>query len=260
MKRGRQVLQKLRMDGQAVVVTGGGAGIGKSTAMAVAELGATALICGRTEGTLQAAAADIRSRGFKCETFVADVSKEDDVKRLSAFAAERFGSVKAVVNNAGNNFSAQLHDLPTDKWNELVATNLNSVYFMCREFIPLLLKASGPSIVNIASTFGVIGNPKMPVYCATKGAVVNLTRQLAIDYGPQGLRVNSVCPGSTLSPRYKGYLDKGMMDIEAVKARIMLRRPAECDEIGDVAAFLVSDAASFVTGATIIVDGGQTIH
>jgi meso-butanediol dehydrogenase/(S,S)-butanediol dehydrogenase/diacetyl reductase len=171
-----------------------------------------------------------------------------------------FGEVKAIVNNAGNNFSAPLHELPTERWRELMATNLDSVYFMCRDFIPLLLKAKGPSIVNVASTFGVIGNAKMPVYCASKGAVVNLTRQLAIDYGAQGLRVNSVCPGSTLSPRYKGYIDKGLVRMEAVNARIMLGRPAQCEEIGDVIAFLVSDAASFVTGATMMVDGGQTIH
>jgi NAD(P)-dependent dehydrogenase (short-subunit alcohol dehydrogenase family) len=121
-------------------------------------------------------------------------------------------------------------------------------------------ETGGGAIVNVASTFGVIGNAKVPVYCATKGGVVNLTRQMAIDYGPQGLRVNSVCPGSTLSPRYKGYVDKGLVNMDAVKARIMLGRPAECDEIGDVIAFLVSDAASFVTGATMLVDGGQTIH
>jgi meso-butanediol dehydrogenase/(S,S)-butanediol dehydrogenase/diacetyl reductase len=254
------MFEKMKMNGELVVVTGGGAGIGKSTAMAVAEMGATALICGRTEATLMEAQADMRARGYSCEYMVADVSKEEDVVALAAHVAERWGSAKAIVNNAGNNFSAVLHELQTPKWNELIATNLDSVYFMCREFIPLLLKSQGPSIVNIASTFGVIGNAKMPVYCATKGAVVNLTRQLAIDYGPQGLRANSVCPGSTLSPRYKGYLDKGMMDIEAVKARIMLRRPAECDEIGNVAAFLVSDAASFMTGATVVVDGGQTIH
>lgn len=254
------MLEKLKMNGDVVVVTGGGAGIGKSTAMAVAEMGATALICGRTETTLRDAQADIRSHGYKCEYVVADVSKEEDVQKLAAFVASEWGSAKAIVNNAGNNFSALLHELQTPKWHELIATNLDSVYYMCREFIPLLLKGQGPSIVNIASTFGVIGNPKMPVYCATKGAVVNLTRQLAIDYGPQGLRVNSVCPGSTLSPRYKGYIDKGMVEMEAVKSRIMLRRPAECDEIGNVAAFLVSDAASFMTGATVVVDGGQTIH
>ncbi len=254
------MLEKLKINGEAVIITGGGSGIGKSTALAVAEIGAVAVICGRTEATLQAAAHEIGERGYKCEYFVADVSREEDVQKFAAYVAEKWGSAKAIVNNAGNNYSSLLHELPTAKWHELIATNLDSVYYMCREFIPLLLKAKNPSIVNIASTFGVIGNPKMPVYCATKGAVVNLTRQLAIDYGPQGLRVNSVCPGSTLSPRYKGYMDRGLVDLETVKARIMLRRPAECDEIGDVAAFLVSDAASFMTGATVVVDGGQTIH
>lgn len=254
------MLGKLKFSGDIVVVSGGGAGIGKAAAEAVAELGAMALICGRTEETLRKTAEDIRAKGQQCEYMVADVSREEDVARLAAHVSERWGSAKAVVNNAGNNFSAILEDLPTAKWHELVATNLDSVFYMCRAFIPLLLKGKSPSIVNVASTFGVIGNPKMPAYCATKGAVVNLTRQLAIDYGPKGLRVNSVCPGSTLSPRYRGYVEKGLVNLDAVRARIMLQRPAECEEIGDVIAFLVSDAASFVTGATIVVDGGQTIH
>jgi len=254
------MLAKLKMDGQAVVVTGGGAGIGKAAAAALCEMGATSIIVGRTEKTLQDTQAEFQAKGWACETFVADVSQEADVGRLAAWVGSAFPEVKAVVNNAGNNFSSVLHELPTERWRDLMATNLDSVYFMCRDFIPLLLKAKKPSIVNVASTFGVIGNAKMPVYCASKGAVVNLTRQMAIDYGPQGLRVNSVCPGSTLSPRYKGYLDKGLVNMDAVKARIMLGRPADCDEIGDVIAFLVSDAASFVTGATMVVDGGQTIH
>jgi len=254
------MLGKLRFDGDVIVISGGGAGIGRAAAAAVAEMGAIPLICGRTEATLRAAAQDIRARGHRCEHLVADVSREEDVGRLAADVEARWGRVRALVNNAGNNHAAMLHELSTGKWRELSATNLDSVFFMCRAFIPLLLKAERPSIVNVASTFGVIGNAKMPVYCATKGAVVNLTRQLAIDYGGQGLRVNSVCPGSTLSPRYKGYVDSGMVDMDAVRARIMLGRPAECEEIGDVIAFLVSDAASFMTGATVVVDGGQTIH
>jgi len=254
------MLSKLKMKGEAVIITGGGAGIGKAAAAALCEMGATSVIVGRTEATLQATQAEFRAQGWACEIFVADVSREEDVGRLSQWAGGAFGQVKAIVNNAGNNFSAPIHELPTERWRDLMATNLDSVYYMCRDFIPLLLKAKKPSIVNVASTFGVIGNAKMPVYCATKGGVVNLTRQLAIDYGSQGLRVNSVCPGSTLSPRYKGYIDKGLVKMEAVNARIMLGRAAECDEIGDVIAFLVSDAASFVTGATMLVDGGQTIH
>jgi meso-butanediol dehydrogenase / (S,S)-butanediol dehydrogenase / diacetyl reductase len=254
------MLEKLNMNGAVVVVTGGGAGIGKATAAALCELGAHAVIVGRTEATLEATREEFAAKGWRCDPFAADVSKEEDVKRLAQWAGKTFGRVKGVVNNAGDNFSAPIDELPTEQWRRLMATNLDSVYFMCHEFIPLLLKSPSPSIVNVASTFGVIGNPRMPVYCASKGGVVNLTRQLAIDYGPKGLRVNSICPGSTLSPRYKGYIDKGLVDMKTVAARIMLGRPAECEEIGNVAAFLVSDAASFMTGATVVVDGGQTIH
>jgi len=131
---------------------------------------------------------------------------------------------------------------------------------MLGDFIPLLLKSNKPSILNVASTFAHIGNAQMPVYCAAKGGVVSLSRQLAVDYGPRGLRVNSICPGPTLSPRVKGYFDSGRADPAGTLQKVMLGRFAECDEIAHVAAFLVSDAASYVHGASIIVDGGQTIN
>jgi NAD(P)-dependent dehydrogenase (short-subunit alcohol dehydrogenase family) len=141
-----------------------------------------------------------------------------------------------------------------------MAVDIDSVFFMCRAFIPLLLKSDKPSILNVASTFGHIGNPHMPVYCAAKGAVISFTRQLAVDYGKQGLRVNSICPGPTLSPRVRGYFEGGKTDPTATLSKVMLGRFAECDEIANVAAFLVSDAASYVHGASILVDGGQTIN
>jgi len=134
------------------------------------------------------------------------------------------------------------------------------VFFMCRAFIPLLLAAPKPAIVNVASTFGVIGHPRMPVYCAAKGGVVNLSRQLAVDFGDRNLRVNSLCPGPTLSPRVRGYFEKGLVPRAPTEEMVLLKRLAECGEIANVAAFLLSDAASFVHGATIVVDGGQTIH
>lgn len=254
------MLRKLKFGGELAVVTGGGAGIGKATADALVEMGAAVAIVGRTRATLEAAASDLRARGGVCEVFVADVSREEDVAALASAIESRFGRVKALVNNAGTNFRTPLADLSTEKWREISAANLDSVFFMCRAFIPLLLKAENPAIVNVASSFGVIGNPQMPVYCATKGAVVNLTRQMAIDYGRKGLRVNSICPGPTLSPRVRGYIEKGLTDANALKAQVMLGRLAECEEVGDVAAFLASDAASFMNGATVVVDGGQTIN
>lgn len=254
------MLKQLQFNGEVVVVTGAGTGIGRSAAETIAELGATAVLVARTQSKLDEVKAAIEKGGGKAETFAADVSKESDVVRLRDFVKGKWGRAKAIVNNAGNNFISPVTDLSTDKWRELMAVDLDSVYFMCRELIPLLLQSKNPSILNVASTFAHIGNPQMPVYCAAKGGVVSLTRQLAVDYGPKGLRVNSICPGPTMSPRVKGYFDAGRADPQGTLQKVMLGRFAECDEIGNVVAFLVSDAASYVHGASIVVDGGQTIN
>ena len=254
------MLKQLQFNGEVVVVTGAAGGIGRATAEALAELGATTVLVGRTQATLDGVKTALEKTGAKSEAFTADVSKEQDVARLRDFVQQRWGRAKAIVNNAGNNFISPITDLSTEKWHELIAVDLDSIFYMCRAFIPLLLQANNPSILNVASSFGHIGNPQMPVYCAAKGGVVSLTRQLAVDYGAKGLRVNSLCPGPTLSPRVKGYFDSGKSDPKVTVQKVMLQRFAECDEIGNVAAFLVSDAASYVHGASILVDGGQTIN
>jgi NAD(P)-dependent dehydrogenase (short-subunit alcohol dehydrogenase family) len=252
------VLKQLQFNGEVVIVTGAAGGIGRATAEALAELGATTVLVGRTQATLDGVKTALEKTGARSEAFTADVSKEQDVARLRDFVQQRWGKAKAIVNNAGNNFISPTTS--TEKWHELIAVDLDSIFYMCRAFIPLLLQAKNPSILNVASSFGHIGNPQMPVYCAAKGGVVSLTRQLAVDYGAKGLRVNSLCPGPTLSPRVKGYFDSGKSDPKATVSKVMLQRFAECDEIGNVAAFLVSDAASYVHGASILVDGGQTIN
>src|SRR5262245_1759415 len=256
----KAVLQQLRFNGEVVIVTGAAGGIGRATAEALAELGATTVLVGRTQAKLDEVKAALETSGARSEAFAADVSKEEDVGRLRDFVRQKWGRAKAVVNNAGNNFISPIAELSTEKWHELIAVDLDSIFYMCRAFIPLLLETKNPSILNVSSTFAHIGNPHMPVYCAAKGGVVALTRQLAVDYGEKGLRVNSLCPGPTLSPRVKGYFDSGKTDPKPTLQKVMLARFAQCEEIGNVAAFLVSDAASYVHGASILVDGGQTIN
>jgi NAD(P)-dependent dehydrogenase (short-subunit alcohol dehydrogenase family) len=254
------LLKQLQFGGEVVIVTGAAGGIGRATCEALAELGATTVLVGRTQSKLDELRAELGKFGAASEAFAADVSKEADVARLRDFVESKWGRAKAVVNNAGNNFISPITELSTEKWHELIAVDLDSIFYMCRAFIPLLLKAQNPSILNVASSFGHIGNPHMPVYCAAKGGVISLTRQLAVDYGSKGLRVNSLCPGPTLSPRVRGYFESGKTDPKPTLQKVMLARFAECDEIGNVAAFLVSDAASYVHGASIVVDGGQTIN
>ncbi len=254
------MLDRLKFAGAAVVVTGAGGGIGQACAVVLGELGASVVLVGRTAAALDETARQLREAGAAAHPFVADVTSEADIAALAAALRQKFGAVKAVINNAGDNFRSPITELSTEKWRAIVAVDLDSVFYMCRAFIPLLLGARSPAILNIASSFGVIGNPQMPAYCAAKGAVVNLTRQLAVDWGKKGLRVNSLCPGPTLSPRFKSYLERGLTSRETLERQVMLHRLADCREIANVAAFLVSDAASFVHGATIVVDGGQTIH
>ena len=197
------MLQKLRFNDEVVIVTGAAGGIGRATAEALAELGATTVLVGRTQAKLEEVKAALEKSGAKSEAFAADVSKEADVARLRDFVKQTWGRAKAVVNNAGDNFISPIAELSTQKWHELIAVDLDSIFYMCRAFIPLLLETKNPSILNVASTFAHIGNPHMPVYCAAKGGVVSLTRQLAVDYGEKGLRVNSLCPGPAVAARQR---------------------------------------------------------
>ena len=255
------MLDKLKFNGAPVIVTGAGSGIGQACCDALAELGATVILVGRTGAKLEESAARIAANGIDHECHEIDVAEGDQVERLRVTIAGKHDFVKSVINNAGTNFIKKITDLEREDWDRIISIDLSSVYYMCKAFIPLLAKApGGGSIVNVASTFGIIGHPEMPVYCAAKGGVLSLTRQLAVDYGKEGVRVNSLCPGATLSPRVKHYIDSGHVDGQAVADLAMLGRLAECDEIANAAVFLASDAASYVHGTALVADGGQTIH
>lgn len=253
------MLAELHFGGAPVVITGAGTGIGRAAAQVFAELGASLVLVGRSREPLEETAALLT--GIETLCVPADVANEDDVARVCATVQQRWGTIRVLVNNAGNNFRTALAELSTAKWRELLGVNLDGTFFMCRAFLPLLQADGGrAAIVNVASIFGLMGPAEMPVYSAAKGGVIALSRQLAVDYGPRGVRVNAVCPGPILTERVKGYYADGTRDISLVAKAVVLGRMGEPREIGNTIAFLASDAASYVHGATVVVDGGRTIR
>lgn len=256
------MLNQLKFNGNRVIVTGAGSGIGQACAEIFGELGAHVVLVGQPAQELEETKARLDRQKATSELHVLDVSVDSEVQALKEKLCQADQPpLKALINNAGTNLVKRLEHLSTEEWTRLIAIDLNSVFFFSRAFMPLLEKApGGGAIVNVASSFGIIGFPEMPAYCAAKGGVLGFTRQLAIDYGGRGVRTNAVCPGPTLSPRVRSYVDSNLLSGDAMKKMVPLGRLAECREIANAIVFLASDAASYFNGASVVVDGGQTIQ
>jgi NAD(P)-dependent dehydrogenase (short-subunit alcohol dehydrogenase family) len=233
------------------LVTGAGNGIGKATAQRLAEEGATLVLTDRDEPALAAVASQLGATPH-----VMDVSQEDDWLRVVA-TVDR---LDLVVNNAGFSHVSKVTDYAVEDWRALHETDLMGVFLGQKHTIPLLRKSDAPAMVNVASTMGLMGFPGIPAYSAAKGGVIALSRQVALDYASEGIRVNSVCPGPTRTERLAGIVDSGDVDESVLIGNVPLGRWAQPSEIASVIAFLGSEDASYITGAAIVVDGGQTSH
>ena len=195
-----------------------------------------------------------------------DVTRQADFDRMVSAALERFGDLDILFNNAGGGVRKKIHENTEDEWNFIINLNLNAIFRGVRAAIPHFLKKAQGNIVNTASTFGLLAAEEYPSYCATKAAIINLTRQMALDYGTSGIRVNCVCPGAIETPRFRGIPPRPTLPqaTEEQRARMAasnraLLRMGRPEEIAYGVLFLVSDEASFVTGHALVIDGGQTI-
>jgi len=246
------------LTGKRAVVTGAGSGIGRATAGLLAELGAAVVLADIDETSGAEAAKEITAAGGEAAFVRCDVSKAADCDRVMAATG---GRLDVLFNNAGIIRRSTVCEITEDDWDLVMAVNIKSIMLMSARAIPLMAAAGGGSIVNTGSGWGIKGGAQAVSYCASKGAVVNMTRAMAIDHGPQNIRVNCVCPGDTAT----GMLaDEARQLGESVNAFYEdaadrpLGRIGQPRDIAGTVAFLASDAAAFVSGAVIAVDGAGT--
>ncbi len=238
--------------GKVVVVTGAGSGIGAATARRFARDGASVVLAGRRAEKLHAVAADLAQERVLVQQ--ADVSNQGAAEALVAAAVDRFGRLDVLVNNAGTAAFGDFLGASLDDYRRIMATNVDGVIYCTRAAMPHLLQSRG-NVVNVSSVSGLGGDWGLAFYNASKGALSNLTRALALEFGGRGVRVNAVNPSMTKTEMTQGMTgDAGMM--ARFMDRIALGRPAEPEDIADVVAFLASDDARFVTGVNLPVDGG----
>ncbi|WP_216320478.1 SDR family NAD(P)-dependent oxidoreductase [Deinococcus aestuarii] len=255
-----------RLRGRVVVVTGAAGGIGRAVALMAAGEGARLVLADVDRGGGEETARALSGGGGEALFVPCDVSDAAQVRHLMDEASRHFGGLDVLVNNAGIAGDAvPLHDLDPDAWDRVIAVNLRGPFLCAKYALPLLMRGGGGVIVNVASTYGLIGAPLAPAYCASKGGLVNLTRQLAVDYGGRGVRVNAVCPGyvDTDMGGHRARLPEAERQAaqqrrEANAARQPLGRQAHADEIARAVVFLASGDSSFMTGSVVTVDGGCT--
>ena len=248
------------LKGKVALITGGAAGIGKATALLFAQEGAAVAIVDQDQLNGHAVAQTIMNQGGKALFSRGDVSQAADCKNAVEKTVQEFGGIHILFNNAGMIRRTTVLDTSEEDWNRVIAVNLNSVFLFSKYSLPYMIEAGGGVIINTGSGWGLVGGSKAVSYCASKAAVVNLTRAMAIDHGEQNIRVNCICPGDTETALLRGEsrelgLDHEQMVKESATGR-PLKRIGHPEDIAHAALYLVSDYSSFVTGTTLVVDGG----
>jgi NAD(P)-dependent dehydrogenase (short-subunit alcohol dehydrogenase family) len=243
------------LSGKLALVTGASKGLGKAMALALAKSGATIALVSRDAEKLKSVASEIASLDGSAAAFVADVTDEEQVLRLEREVSQQLGRVQILINNAGLNIRKHLVDFTLEEWQSVLDTNLTSVFLMCRAFVPHMRGAGYGRILNMTSIMSHVSLPGRSAYSSSKAAVLGLIRALALELAPEGITVNGISPGP-----FGTEMNTPIMQNPEANAQFLTSIPVgrwgKVDEIGALACYLCSDAAGFITGTDILIDGG----
>ncbi len=243
------------MTGRAAIVTGAGSGIGRQTAVLFAREGARVLAA---DIDLPAAEETARLAGGGTIALAADVADERSVAALFEACDEQLGALSVLANIAGIGSTTPATDTPLEVWERVFSVNSRGTFLCCKAAIPRMIAAGGGSIVNMASIAGLVGLRNRAAYCASKGAVIALTRALAVDHVSDGVRVNCICPGTVDSPWVRRLIDEAGESLDGLRARQPMGRLGTPEEVAAAVLYVASDAAAFMTGSALVLDGGLT--
>ncbi len=255
----KHVQELFDLTGKTALVTGGSRGLGKEMAEALAEAGASLMLCARRQEWLDETIAEFTERGHKVEGMIADVSNPNDVENAVKETVSKFGTIDILINNAGISWGEMPEDMPLEKWQKVIDVNLTGCFLMAQAAGREMLKQGSGSIINITSISGITSSANGPFYAgyvASKAGLIGLTRELAASWGRRGIRVNAIAPGFFPSRLADAVIDIYERRIQEDNIIPRIGRPGE---LKGVTVFLASEASSYITGQTIVVDGGLTV-
>lgn len=248
-------MELFSLAGKAALVTGGGRGLGRGIALALAQAGADVAVASRTQAQVEEVAAEIRELGRRALAVVADVAELADVRRMVDETTSEFGRLDVLVNAAGVNQRTPSLEVTPELWDTILGVNLRGTFFACQAAARVMMAQGGGSIINIASLLSAVGIPTLAPYAASKAGVVGLTRVLAAEWGPHGIRVNCIGPGYFRTEMTKRLFSDPEW-FSRLKRQVPLGRGGLPEDLAGAAVFLASDASRYVTGHVLFVDGG----